>query len=375
MSGTRTIPKTSTGGIADLSTGATGTLPVSNGGTGKTSVTINSYLKGNGTSALTERTPTEVKVDLGLSPSDTPSFTGLTLSGTATGAAFDSNKVSGTASILLLYNDYLTSEKGVGLQGPHSASDMAASYYIIFPETEPSANQFLVASAAAGHLTTLTWTSLSTLAGTTYIKADGTVPLTADWSMGNFSLTGKSYTASKVSSTPSQVLLYNSYSTQTTGAGWQGPTSASGMANSYYLVMPEAVPTAGQILIASAPVSNVAEMTWSSLHTINIVSHSASESANAADMYARFHNITGAYTVTLPSAVSGMNATFNATTAAAFSIDCQSADHFVLAGVALTNGNKLTSSGAAGDQVEVICTAANTWTVRHTSGTIIDGGA
>jgi hypothetical protein len=45
----------------------TGTLPVGNGGTGKTSVTANSYLKGNGTGALVERTYAEVRTDLGIS--------------------------------------------------------------------------------------------------------------------------------------------------------------------------------------------------------------------------------------------------------------------------------------------------------------------
>ena len=52
----------------------TGSLTVALGGTGKTSATANSYLKGNGTSALTERTYSEVKTDLGLNTTDTPQF-------------------------------------------------------------------------------------------------------------------------------------------------------------------------------------------------------------------------------------------------------------------------------------------------------------
>lgn len=50
----------------DLTTDVTGTLPVENGGTGKASVTADSFLKGNGTSALVERTYAEVKTDLSL---------------------------------------------------------------------------------------------------------------------------------------------------------------------------------------------------------------------------------------------------------------------------------------------------------------------
>lgn len=43
---------------------AIGTLPVANGGTGKTSVTAGNYLVGNGTSALTEKTPNVAANDL-----------------------------------------------------------------------------------------------------------------------------------------------------------------------------------------------------------------------------------------------------------------------------------------------------------------------
>lgn len=43
-----------------------GTLTVARGGTGKTTATLNSYLKGNGTSGFIERTYAEVKTDLGL---------------------------------------------------------------------------------------------------------------------------------------------------------------------------------------------------------------------------------------------------------------------------------------------------------------------
>jgi hypothetical protein len=53
--------------LVDLASRVTGTLPVANGGTGKATITANSYLKGNGTGALVERTYTEVITDLGLS--------------------------------------------------------------------------------------------------------------------------------------------------------------------------------------------------------------------------------------------------------------------------------------------------------------------
>ena len=61
------VPKPS---AADM----TGTLTVSNGGTGKTTVTAGSFLVGNGTSAMTEKTPAEVLTALGLT-AETWTFT------------------------------------------------------------------------------------------------------------------------------------------------------------------------------------------------------------------------------------------------------------------------------------------------------------
>ena len=51
-----------------------GTMGVTKGGTGKTSVTAGNFLVGNGTSAMTEKTPAEVKTALGLS-TETWTFT------------------------------------------------------------------------------------------------------------------------------------------------------------------------------------------------------------------------------------------------------------------------------------------------------------
>lgn len=51
-----------------------GTLGVGKGGTGKTSVTAGNFLVGNGTSAMTEKTPAEVKTALGLT-TETWTFT------------------------------------------------------------------------------------------------------------------------------------------------------------------------------------------------------------------------------------------------------------------------------------------------------------
>jgi len=57
-----------------------------------------------------------------------------------------------------------------------------------------------------------------------------------------------------------QNLLYNDYLTQTTGAGWQGPTGT--MANSYFLALPNAEPTANQVLKCGSPSSHISTMSW-----------------------------------------------------------------------------------------------------------------
>jgi hypothetical protein len=106
-----------------------------------------------------------------------------------------------------------------------------------------------------------------------------------------------------------------------------------------------------------------------------ITTHGATENVTAISMFGNVHRITGAYVLTLPAAVVGMSGIFLATTAAVFSVDCNAADAFSLAGTALTAGNKLTSDGYAGTFVEVTCTIANVWTVTNTGGLFVDGGA
>ena len=114
---------------------------------------------------------------------------------------------------------------------------------------------------------------------------------------------------------------------------------------------------------------------WVSLIYPDIVTHSATEATTADKMRGQDHIITGAYTVTLPAAVVGMQATFISTTAAVFSLDSNGADQFILAGTALTAGYKITSDGTAGVVVTVKCLQANKWYVTYTNSTMIDGGA
>lgn len=92
---------------------ACGAVNVAHGGTGKTTVTAGNFLKGNGTSALTERTPAQVLSDIGAAASShnhdsmymkkAPATVGSTSNGAYIGPA-----------LLVAYNGTFTTSKDVG---------------------------------------------------------------------------------------------------------------------------------------------------------------------------------------------------------------------------------------------------------------------
>jgi hypothetical protein len=123
----------------------------------------------------------------------------------------------------------------------------------------------------------------------------------------------------------------------------------------------------------SATVTIIDGTTFSNAKTI--VAHSATESTTAPYCYGHFHTVTGAYAVTLPTAVAGMHLTFHATTAAVYSVNPADTDVITLSGTALTAGNRITTDGSAGCQIELISISNGTWTTRHMNCVVIDGGA
>jgi len=213
---------------------------------------INGLIKSNGTT-----------IAVAVANADYPAVNNPIFTGTATAPSFTASKTNNVPTQSLYYSDYLTSTTGAGWQGPTSAAGMAFSYYLILPEAEPAAGQMMVFGTPVGHLATGSWANPATMTGV--LLANGTIPLTADWDAGAFKFSGKNFTAKKVTSTPSQSLLYSSYSTDVTGAGWQGPTSASGMANSYFVTMPEAEPAANQVIAAGTPAGHIAPGSWMTL--------------------------------------------------------------------------------------------------------------
>lgn len=108
----------------------------------------------------------------------------------------------------------------------------------------------------------------------------------------------------------------------------------------------------------------------------NVTSHSATEAVTAATMYGNLHKITGAYTLTLPSAVIGMSAVFRASTATAFSVKAGASDHFeMFDGTVLDAADKQTSGGTKNEFIQIYCEVANTWITCGISGAFSDTGA
>ena len=107
-----------------------------------------------------------------------------------------------------------------------------------------------------------------------------------------------------------------------------------------------------------------------------ITSHSATEAITVITMYGNIHRITGAYTLTLPSAVIGMKAVFRVVTAAVFSLKAGASDHQeMFDGTVLDNGDKQTSGGTKNEFIEVYCETVNTWITVGINGAFSDGGA
>ncbi len=108
----------------------------------------------------------------------------------------------------------------------------------------------------------------------------------------------------------------------------------------------------------------------------SIITDGATANITTAQMKGQVHRITGAYTLSLPAAVPGLNAEFIATTAAVFSLDVQVAtDIIILNGVSLAAGNKATSDASINATIFLECTAAGTYRGNAILGVFSDGGA
>jgi hypothetical protein len=109
---------------------------------------------------------------------------------------------------------------------------------------------------------------------------------------------------------------------------------------------------------------------------VTVITDSATANVTAAQMMGQTHVVTGAYTLSLPTAAIGYNARFFASTAAAYSIDVVTGtDIIVLNGTALTAGYKATSDGTIDASIYCECIVAGKYICTATQGLFIDGGA
>jgi hypothetical protein len=90
-----------------------------------------------------------------------------------------------------------------------------------------------------------------TPAGAGDLKADGTVPLTANWNVGAYTITAAGFTAAKSSGVAGDLGLYEANSTDLDWAGFRGPTSLSAN-TSYRGQFPDAKPTSSNMVLAWA---------------------------------------------------------------------------------------------------------------------------
>jgi hypothetical protein len=111
------------------------------------------------------------------------------------------------------------------------------------------------------------------------------------------------------------------------------------------------------------------------LGDVIVITDSGTANTLANEMRGQVHKITGAYTRSMATAAVGMNATFESTTAAVYSIDVTTGtDVIILNGVALAAGNKVTSGGLAYERLYCECLVANVYECMTIRGVHSDGG-
>lgn len=111
-------------------------------------------------------------------------------------------------------------------------------------------------------------------------------------------------------------------------------------------------------------------------NAVTVTTQGATADVAAATMYGNTHIVTGAYTLSLPTAAVGYKAKFKASTAAAFSLDLKTGtDVIQLNGTALAAGNKATTDGTENATLQVECNEAGIYEVNSIIGLAVDGGA
>lgn len=138
-----------TQGVVSLTANVSGILPVANGGTGLATLTTNSYYKGNGTSAPTARTYSEVLTDIAALPLAGGTMTGKVVGAGRTEVGKTYTPSSGSQTVAL----------DCSVNNMHIVSGNASGTAITFTITGATNSQCFVVSILQGGTTVSTITA------------------------------------------------------------------------------------------------------------------------------------------------------------------------------------------------------------------------
>jgi len=255
-------------------------------------------------------------------------------------------------------------------------------------------------------------TAYAPIAGAANIITVGTVA-TGTWNAGNVTTPLLTATSANITDTGTANVLSVTDLTvssvaNVTGVTWTGfagdttgnaatattATTANALATNAAIVTDNANITGGNVTgitnfsattanVTNLNVSTAANITGGNVtgltsltSNVTVITDSATANVTAAQMMGQTHVVTGAYTLSLPTAAIGYNARFFASTAAAYSIDVVTGtDIIVLNGTALTAGYKATSDGTIAAAIYCECIVAGKYICTATQGLFIDGGA
>ena len=102
----------------------------------------------------------------------------------------------------------------------------------------------------------------STISGGGDLLANGSVPLTANWNVGAFTITAAGFTAAKSSGTAGLQTLYDDYGTELYGDGWMGSHQTGALGATRYYQFPTAANSAGQVIAFGTPGGGISVGTW-----------------------------------------------------------------------------------------------------------------
>jgi hypothetical protein len=153
-----------------LTTGVTGTLPVANGGTGATSITSGALVKGNGTSAFSAASASDIVTAIG-STAVTNATTAATVSTTVSSGATGTTQSNGDNSTKIATTAYV---QNMGIGWGQTWTDVTSSRAFSTTYTNSTGKPIMVvvagyATGAAGGNGGMT----ATVGGVTFIIARG----------------------------------------------------------------------------------------------------------------------------------------------------------------------------------------------------------